>query len=134
MRIDFIVSGYDVVKLVLAFCTLILFWLFGYGLSQYIALPAALLGIMLLFIALIFLGRVPKALEQIGQFCLRHLSFFFIPPLVAAWFYAEQLGDNLWLFLIAIMLSTFVSLYITTWLGQRFFGRSEKSISHDKEG
>ncbi|MFT6990605.1 MAG: holin-like protein [Paraglaciecola sp.] len=127
-------SKNDVVNSSLAFITLILFWFLGYGLSHYIALPAALLGLLLLFIALLCLGRVPKALEQVGQFCLRHLSFFFIPPLVAAWFYAEQLGDKLWLFLFAIMLSTFVSLCLTSWLGQRFFGKPNTSVSQDDEG
>lgn len=123
----------EVVKSILAFITLILFWFLGYGLSHYIALPAALLGLLLLLIALVCLGHVPKTLEHVGQFCLRHLSFFFIPPLVAAWFYAEQLGDKLWLFLFAVMLSTFVSLCLTSWLGQRFFGELNKSASQDDE-
>jgi len=131
---DFTMSNNDVVNVILAFITLILFWFLGYGLSYYIALPAALLGLLLLFFALVFLGRVPKALERVGQFCLRHLSFFFIPPLVAAWFYAEQLGNKLWLFLFAVMLSTFVSLCLTSWLGQRFFGEQNKSVNQDDEG
>ena len=108
-------------KPVLAFIALIAFWFLGYGLSYFVALPAALLGLLCLFMALLLWGRVPIALEYVSQFCLRHLSFFFIPPLVAAWFYTEQLGANLWLFLLAIMLSTFVSLCVTSWLGQRFF-------------
>ena len=126
-------SRNDVVKSTLACMALILFWFLGYGLSLYVALPAALLGLLLLFIALLFLGRVPTALEYVSQFCLRHLSFFFIPPLVAAWFYAEQLGDHLWLFLFAVMLSTFVSLCLTSWLGQRFFGHANKSVNQDDE-
>jgi holin-like protein len=103
----------------------------GYLASYYVALPAALLGLLLLFSGLLCLGRVPKALERVGQFCLRHLSFFFIPPLAAAWFYAEQLADKLWLFLFAVMLSTFVSLCITSWLGQRFFAQPKQSASQD---
>jgi holin-like protein len=126
-------SKNDVVNSIFAFLTLMLFWLLGYGLSHYVALPAALLGLLLLFITLLFLGRVPKALEDASQFCLRHLSFFFIPPLVAAWFYAEQLEGKLWLFLFAVMLSTFVSLCLTSWLGQRFFGDPNKSVNQDDE-
>lgn len=127
-------SKNDVVKAILAFITLIGFWFLGYGLSHYLALPASLLGLLLLFIALICLGRVPSALASVSQFCLRHLSLFFIPPLVAAWFYAKQLSDNLWLFLFAVMLSTFVSLCITSWLGQRFFGSPNQSDQQDDEG
>jgi holin-like protein len=124
----------DIVKSALAFIILILFWFLGYGLSHYVALPSALLGLLLLLVALIFLGRIPKALEDMGQFCLRHLSLFFIPPLVAAWFYTEQLGDKLWVFFFAVMLSTFVSLFLTSWLGQRFFGDPNQSVSQDDEG
>ena len=127
-------SKNDVVKSILAFVTLIGFWCLGYGLSYYIALPASLLGLLLLFIALICLGRVPKTLASASQFCLRHLSLFFIPPLVAAWFYAKQLNDNLWLFLFAVMLSTFVSFCITSWLGQRFFGDPNQSDQQDDKG
>jgi|TARA_R110002096_G_scaffold197622_1_gene381095 holin-like protein len=127
-------SKHNVIQLTGAFITLILFWCLGYGLSLLVALPAALLGLLSLFIGLLYLGRVPKALEHVSQFLLRHLSFFFIPPLVAAWFYAEQLGNQLWLFLFAIMLSTFVSLCLTSWLGQRFFGESNKTVSQDDEG
>lgn len=127
-------SKTGIVKSTLAFMTLIFFWVLGYWLSHYLALPAALLGLLLLFFTLICLGRVPKHLEYVSQFFLRHLSLFFIPPLVAAWVYAEQLGEHLWLFLFAIILSTFVSLCITSWLGQRFFGRLSKSITQDDEG
>jgi len=127
-------SRNDIAKSISSFFTLILFWLLGYGLSHYVALPAALLGLLLLFIALLCLGRVPTSLEYVSQFFLRHLSLFFIPPLVAAWFYAEQLGDKLWLFLFAVTLSTFVSLCLTSWLGQRFFGHPNKSLSQDDEG
>jgi holin-like protein len=121
-------------KSVLATITLILFWCLGYGLSHYVAFPAALLGLLLLFTGLVFLGRVPKSLEHVSKFLLRHLSFFFIPPLVAAWFYAEQLGNKLWLFLLAIIFSTFVSLCLTSWLGQRFFKQDNKTFSQDDQG
>jgi len=127
-------SKHNVIQSTVALITLILFWCLGYGLSHYVALPASLLGLLLLFIVLLFLGRVPKSLEHVSQFLLRHLSFFFIPPLVTAWFYAEQLGNKLWLFLFAIMLSTFVSLCLTSWLGQRFFGHSNKTVGQDDEG
>lgn len=126
-------SKHNVIQSTWAFITLILFWCLGYGLSYYVALPAALLGLLLLFIALLFFGRVPKPLEDVSQFLLRHLSLFFIPPLVGAWFYAEQLGHKLGLFLLAIMLSTFVSLCLTSWLGQRFFGQANKTVSQGDE-
>ncbi|MEP1447532.1 MAG: CidA/LrgA family protein [Paraglaciecola sp.] len=120
-----------IIESVLAFITLILFLLLGNRLSHYIALPASLLGLLLLFFGLLLLGRVPTALEKVSQFLLRHLSFFFIPPLIAAWFYAEQLGSKLWLFLLAIIASTFISLCITSWLGQRLFKGTKNTAPQD---
>ena len=120
-----------IIELVLAFFTLILFLFLGNSLSHYIALPAALLGLLLLFFGLLLLGRVPTALEKVSQFLLRHMSFFFIPPLIAAWFYAEQLGSKLWLFLLGIIVSTFISLCITSWLGQRLFKSTNNAATQD---
>ncbi|MBU3004143.1 CidA/LrgA family protein [Paraglaciecola arctica] len=120
-----------IIESVLAFFTLILFLFLGNRLSHYIALPAALLGLLLLFLGLLVLGRVPTALAKVSQFLLRHLSFFFIPPLIGAWFYAEQLGSKLWLFLLAIIVSTFISLCITSWLGLRLFKGANNTATQD---
>lgn len=122
-----------IVESVLAFFTLVLFLLLGVGLSCYISLPAPLLGLLLLFAGLLVLGRVPKTLERVSQFLLRHLSLFFIPPLIAAWFFAEQLGNQLWLFLLSIMFSTFISLCITSWLGQRLFKGTKNNATQNEQ-
>ena len=124
-------SNRDVIGAILGFATLILFWFLGYGLGHFIALPAALLGLISLFIMLLVLRRVPKNLAMAAQFSLRHLSFFFIPLLAASWFYAEQLEQNLWLFLAAILVSTFVSFWITTWIAQILLTQPDDSVERD---
>ena len=42
----------NIIGSTLAFITLILFWFLGYEVSQYVDLPASLLGLLLLFMAL----------------------------------------------------------------------------------
>jgi holin-like protein len=123
----------NLVKSTLAALSLIAFWAMGQWLSEYVALPGTLLGLLLLFFALICINHVPDSLVVVSQFCLRHMSFFFIPPLLAAWFYIEQLGDKLWLFLLSIALSTFLSLLLTTWLGQRIFSVQPQTADAGKE-
>lgn len=108
-----------VLKLTLSCVALLLSWIAGYGLSLIIALPPALLGLFVLFAVLTFLGHVPEALFDLCQFLLRHFSLFFIPPIIAAWVYVKTLHQELWLFLLAILLSTFLSMLITSWLGRR---------------
>lgn len=114
----------DAVKLFLACLSLILFWLLGQMLSHIVPLPGTLLGLLLLFVGLLCIKHVPKSLQRVSQFSLQHLSLFFIAPLIAAWFYLDQLGDKLWLFLLGIILTTCLSLWVTAWLGQRLFGKS----------
>ena len=113
----------------LACLTLFLFWLLGKQLSNLVPLPGALLGLLLLFLGLICLKKVPKPLQQVSQFSLRHLSLFFIAPLISAWFYIDQLGDKLWLFLLGITLSTCLSLWLTAWLGQRLFDKPSNNVT-----
>ncbi|MEP0356668.1 MAG: CidA/LrgA family protein [Paraglaciecola sp.] len=107
-----------VFKLTLSCAALILIWLLGARLSVYIALPPALLGLFILFVVLAFLGRVPKALFELSHYLLGHFSLFFIPPIIAAWVYIKTLQQNLWLFLLAILFSTFLSMLITSWLAR----------------
>ncbi|MFT2091695.1 CidA/LrgA family protein [Paraglaciecola sp. 2405UD69-4] len=109
-----------ILKLALCCLVLILCWAAGYGLSLVIALPPALLGLFILFIGLAVIGHVPKDLLDVCQFLLRHFSLFFVPPLIAAWVYVETLQQQLWLFLMAIVASTFLSFLITSWLARRF--------------
>ena len=118
-----------VLSSLLACLTLILFWFLGKALSYLVPLPAALLGLLLLFVSLVCIKNVPKPLQIVSQFSLKHLSLFFIAPLIAAWFYIEQLGDKLWLFLFGIILSTCLSLWLTAWLGQRIFGKTSNSVN-----
>jgi holin-like protein len=117
-----------VLSSLLACLILILFWLLGKGLSYFVPLPGALLGLLLLFVGLVCIKKVPNPLQRVSQFSLKHLSLFFIAPLIAAWFYIEQLGDKLWLFLFGIILSTCLSLWATAWLGQRLFEKKSNNV------
>lgn len=122
-----------VLKLTLSCTALLLSWALGFGLSLIIALPPALLGLFVLFAALAVLGRVPKALFDLCQFLLRHFSLFFIPPIIAAWVYIETLQQDLWLFLLAILFSTFLSLLITSWLARRLLPKESTENNANKE-
>ncbi len=110
-----------------------LFWLAGLGLSRVIAMPPALLGLLLLFSVLVLLGRVPKALNRVCQFCLTHLSLFFIAPLLASGFYLNQLHDKLWLFLLGIVVSTVFSLWLTAWLAQKLLSTAKSRHSSGQQ-
>jgi holin-like protein len=111
----------------ISFFALLLVWQLGAMLSELIPLPSSLLGLLILFFALVLLGRVPKALHHLSQFLLRHLSVFFIAPLLSAWLFAEQLAERLPLFIFCIVLSTFISFVISAWLTQALLGQDSGS-------
>jgi holin-like protein len=107
-----------VIKNIVAFVGLIFCWQCGRWLSLIIPLPGALLGLLLLLLILFFFGRVPPSLQTTSHFLLVHLSLFFVPASMGIFFYAEQLQEHMWLFLMAIVLSTVLSIGLTAWFSQ----------------
>jgi holin-like protein len=105
--------------LILAFLALIFCWLVGDYLSLFIKLPASLLGLLVMLLALLITKRVPKTLDIVSTWALRSMALLFIPVTVGAAAYLADLGSWLWLLGLAILLSTVVSMVITAWLAQK---------------
>ena len=63
---------------------LVLFFFLGTWLQQYLfhSVPAAVLGMLSLFLLLLILGEIPVWLESGVQLWLRHFSLFLLPPTV----------------------------------------------------
>ena len=103
-----------------AFLALLLSLLIGQGLSTLLPLPlpGPLLGLLLLFVALLMLGYVPKALEKLCQLLLQHLSIFFVPATLGVLLYKEEFARHGLLIAGALLVSTLVSLLLTAWLCQ----------------
>lgn len=127
------ISRHDVIASMLSLFTLLVFWFVGLLLSQFISLPASLLGLLALFFFFVCLGRVPQFLLSSCQFLLQHLSLFFISPLIGAWLYADQLGEKVWLFLGVIVATTLFSLFITSWISVRIFKPSLSAKTTEKD-
>jgi holin-like protein len=102
-------------------------WLAGSWLSDVIPLPASLLGMALLFIYLSIRSRVPPTLNKLSRFLLLHLSLFFVPATVGAILYIDLLKQQIWLFILAIFLSTLLSLVLTAKLAIWFQHRAGKN-------
>jgi holin-like protein len=111
-------SAMLIIRYSLAFLVLIGCWQCGVWLSQLVPLPPALLGLLLLVSALLWLGQVPKALHRVAQFMVLHLLLLFIPATMGVLFYAEQLKAHLWTIIAAILISTVLSLLITAGICQ----------------
>lgn len=112
-------------KLIALFCLCLLAWLCNW-LSPFLPLPipGPLLGILCLLVYFIFSGGIPLAMQQVCQLLLKHMSLFFIPVTLSVTLYVEQLKQQMWILLLAILVSTALSLCITAVASHRILGKS----------
>jgi holin-like protein len=101
-----------------AFLALLLCLFMGQWLSRLLPLPGPLLGLLLLFFALLILGHVPKSLDRLCQLMLQHLSILFVPATLGVLLYKEEFAQHGALIVLALLVSTFVSLLLTAQLSQ----------------
>ena len=81
--------------------------------------PGPVIGMALLFSALVIKGGVPEPLADTASGLLAHLSLLFVPAGVGVMTHLTLLG-NQWLPLTAsLLLSTLLTIAVTGWLMQR---------------
>ena len=87
-----------------------------------IVLPAPLIGMLALFIALLFIGHIPSALALAAKPLLGHMSLLFVPAILGVWHYQALIKAN-WLPLsLAVIITTVVALAFTGWLTEKIQG------------
>jgi holin-like protein len=104
-------------KYLLQLSILLAFWLVGEWLSQLImpiiVIPGAIMGMLLLFIALTTGLLKESQIKDVSDFLLSNIAFFFIPASVAVLGVIDVLRDAaIPLFIIAIG-STIITMFIT---------------------
>lgn len=105
----------------LGFVVLVGFSLVGQWLAPFlpIALPAPLIGMLLLLMALVINGKTPAGLDLAAKPLLGHMSLLFVPAILGIWHYQELIRSN-WLALsLAVVVTTIVALAITAWLMEK---------------
>lgn len=105
-------------QLLMAFSVLVLCLFLGKGVALLtgVPLPGALSGLIILFFGLLFMRQVPKPLQQVCQFLLRHLSIFFVPASLSILVLKDKLADHLMLIVAVLVVSTFASMLISAWV------------------
>ena len=76
-------------------------------------LPGPLVGMVLLFTALILHGRVPAKLEQTAGKLFRHMMFFFIPIVAGVMMHVERMTAEWLPFVAACIVGAAVTLVVT---------------------
>ncbi len=83
-----------------------------------IPLPGSIIGMILLFVCLLFRLIKLEMIEEISKFLLEHLAFFFIPAGVGLLAYVGILKENLLPILVICFVTTFIVMIITGWTVQ----------------
>lgn len=108
----------ELFKLTFGLAQLAVMLLMAKGLSNYIPLPASILGLMLCCAYCVALGGVPKSLEIAGNLLLKYMPLFFVPLVVAIPIYWPELKGAWFACLVALVLSTLLSMSVTAQITQ----------------
>ena len=94
--------------------------------------PGPVAGMLLLFLTLVVLGRVPDSLSTSAGGLLSHLSLLFVPAGVGIMVHAERIGAEWLSIVLALVLSTLLTMAVTAWvmLGTRYL--VDRWRSHDE--
>ena len=76
-------------------------------------LPGALAGMLLLFAALVWLGRVPESLARTTGTLLQHMMLLFIPAIAGVMLQFERVAREWQPFLVASVVGAAVTLVVT---------------------
>lgn len=101
--------------MLLTFAILLVFQCLGEGISFALALPipGPVVGMLLLFAALVMSPRLLERIEATGSELLRHLSLLFVPAGVGIVASAATVAGHWPAVIVAVIVSTFATLAVT---------------------
>ncbi len=91
-------------------------------------IPGPVIGLMLLFVALVIRGQVKDSLRTTSLTLLSHLALLFVPAGVGIMLYAERVAREGWVILLAIFLSSLLSMAITALVMNALFRWMNRSF------
>lgn len=121
-----------VVRTVAQIGIIIVFYIVGQAIVNFtgIIIPGSIIGLVLLWLALFFKILNVKYIQKGASFLLAFLTLFFIPSTVAVINYPELLTVSGGLLIIAVIVSTLISLAVSGKVSQFI----EKKEQQKKEG
>ena len=101
--------------LLLAFATLILFQLAGEVIARWLSLPlpGAVVGMVLLFVALVIRGDAPAPLRRIASGLLQHLMLLLTPIVAGVVMHTERVSREWLPFLVSNVAGGAITLIVT---------------------
>jgi putative effector of murein hydrolase LrgA (UPF0299 family) len=89
-------------------------------------LPGPIIGLLLLFMALLARGQASESLQVAASSLLRYLPLLLVPPAVGVLAYTGAILEDFWAIVGVLVLSLVVSLVFTGWLMQTLIRRQQR--------
>ena len=107
---------------------LVLFQLLGTVLNVLLVpmLPGPIIGLLLLFAALLLRGSASESLQVAASSLLRYLPLLLVPPAVGVMVYTEAILQDFWAIVGVLVISLLISLVFTGWLMQALIQRQTR--------
>lgn len=107
---------------------LVLFQLLGTVLNVLLLprLPGPIIGMLLLFVFLLWRGEVSESLSLAASNLLRYLPLLLVPPVAGVMAYWAVLSRDLWAIIGAMVLSLLLALLFSGWLMQKLIERGAR--------
>ncbi|EKM94924.1 CidA/LrgA family protein [Stutzerimonas degradans] len=107
---------------------LVLFQLLGTVLNVLLVpmLPGPIIGLLLLFAALLLRGSASESLQVAASSLLRYLPLLLVPPAVGVMVYTEAILQDFWAIVGVLVISLLLSLVFTGWLMQALIQRQSR--------
>jgi len=80
--------------------------------------PGPVVGMVLLFVGLLWYGRIPASLESTGGGLLRYLSLLFVPAGVGLIAHLDRIAANLAAIAAPVLVGTLITILVTGWVVQ----------------
>lgn len=119
--------------MIYAFAALFVCQLVGEFIVQWthLPLPGPLVGMALMFVALLFYGRIPEALERTADKLFSHMMLFFIPLVTGVMMHFERVANEGLAFIVACVVGSAVSLVVTALTMQWMLQRTQRKSLHN---
>ena len=108
---------------------LLIFQLIGEVFARWLALPVPgpVIGMLLLFAALVLRGGADKELQTTSQTLLQHLSLLFVPAGTGVMLHLHRVADEWVALLASLLISTLATLIVTALVMKLCLGNNAKS-------
>ncbi|WP_313306105.1 CidA/LrgA family protein [Stutzerimonas balearica] len=107
---------------------LVLFQLLGTVVNVLVLpmLPAPIIGMVLLFLALLLRGSASDSIQLAASSLLRYLPLLLVPPAVGVMVYTESILEDFWAIVGTLVISLLLSLVLAGRLMQALIRRQQR--------